>query len=94
MPGRYVGWRRVNVQVRDGIDPAVAVARVATVMSSGRVSGDDKYYCWVTTFTDGTIVVTRGPNKRENTDSFIVYKERRNVEVKSEEAGDKAVAGR
>ena len=69
--------RRVNIQVRDGVDSSAAVERVAAVMRMGRVSGGGKYYCWVTTFTDGTVVCVRGPNARaaETSDSFVVYKE-------------------
>ena len=69
--------RRVNIQIRDGIDPAQAVQRVADVMRGGRISGDEKYYCWVSTFTDGTVVYVRGPRDKVSltSDSFIVYKE-------------------
>ena len=68
--------RRINIQIRDGIDPFTAAERVTAVMRMGRISGNDKYYCWVTTFTDGTVVYTRGPSKAIATsDSFVVYKE-------------------
>ena len=68
-------YRRINIQIRDGIDPYSAVERVMNAMHNGRISGDGKYYCWVTTFSDGTVVYTRGPNKAVNSDSFVVYKE-------------------
>ena len=68
--------RRVNIQIRDGIDPFIAVERVADVMRSGRVSDNNRYYCWISRFTDGTVVYVRGPNKAIATsDSFVVYKE-------------------
>ena len=71
--------RRVNVQVRDGIDPAVAIEHVAIVMRGGRVSQYNTHYCWVTTFSNNIVVYVRGPNKRAaNSDSFVVYKERKN----------------
>jgi hypothetical protein len=80
--------RRINIQVRDDVDPAIAVARVAEAMRGGRVSGDGKYYCWVTTFTDGTVVYTRGPSAKvvETSDSFIVYKEKHEVSKEKHEA--------
>jgi hypothetical protein len=69
--------RRVNIQVRDEIDPAVAVGRVAKVMADGRVSSDGKYYCWASTFSDGTVVFTRGPGKQfAHSDSFVVCNEK------------------
>jgi hypothetical protein len=70
-------YRRINIQIRDGIDPADAVTRVATVMQGGRISGDhNDYYCWASTFTDDMVVITRGPGKRFKTsDSFVVYKD-------------------
>ena len=68
--------RRINIQIRDGIDPAQAVQRVADVMRGGRVSDNNRYYCWVSTFSDGTVVYVRGPSKAIATsDSFVVYKE-------------------
>ena len=79
-------YHRINIQVRGNIDPAVAAQRVATAMAGGRVSGDGKYYCWVTTFTDGTVVYVRGPRDKRaaDSDSFIVYKE---GEMREEESG-------
>ena len=70
---------RINIQIRDDIDPARAVALVARVMEMGRVSGEGKYFCCVTSFTDGTVVYTRGPGKAVNSDSFVVYKEKQEV---------------
>jgi hypothetical protein len=69
--------RRINIQIHDGIDPAQAVQRVADAMRGGRVSGNGHYYCWVTTFTDGTVVYVRGPRDKvlPTSDSFLVYKE-------------------
>jgi hypothetical protein len=79
-------YRRINIQVRDNIDPAVAAQRVATVIAGGRISGNGEYYCWVTTFTDGTVVYTRGPGKQfASSDSFIVYKQQ--GEMREEESG-------
>jgi len=70
--------RRVNIQVLGGAELSTAVERVASAMAQGRISGEGKYYCWASTFTDGIIVVTRGPGKRfVNSDSFIVYEEKR-----------------
>ncbi len=72
----YQMKRRVNIQIRDDVNQAKAVERLARVMSEGRVSGDGRYYCWVSTFADGVVVVTRGPGRRfDRSDSFIVYKE-------------------
>ena len=68
--------RRINIQIHDEIDPLTAVQRVEAVMRGGRVSGNGHHYCWVSTFTDGTAVVVRGPSDAIATsDSFVVYKE-------------------
>ena len=78
--------RRVNIQVRDGIDPAIAVQRVATVMAGGRVSDEGRDYCWVSTFSDGIVVCVLRVYGRVNSDSFVVYKEEKH---ESEEASSK-----
>ena len=69
--------RRINIQIRDGIDPFTAVERVADVMRGGRISGNGKYYYWLSHFTDDTVVYTRGPRDKVSitSDSFVVYKE-------------------
>ena len=78
-------YRRVNIKIHDKIDPAMAVDLVARVMAGGRMSGDGEDYCWGTRFAGNLTVVTRGPGKRfKNSDSFVVYKERK--DEKSEEA--------
>jgi hypothetical protein len=75
--------RRVNIKIHDDIDPAMAVTLVARVMAGGRVSGDGEYYCWGSRFSNNVTVITRGPGKRfENSDSFVVYKEKKNEEAK------------
>jgi hypothetical protein len=74
--------RRVNAQIHDGIDPAIAVERVAAVMRGGRVSSYATTYCYVSVFNDGIVVCARDHVKRcPNSDSFVVYKEARCQEV-------------
>lgn len=68
---------KINIDVRDNIDPALALRLVARVVSDGKVSKGENgkmYYCWLTVFDtpDGEIsVATRQYRK---SDSFVVYK--------------------
>lgn len=60
---------KVYIDIRDGIDHATAVDRVARVMSKGRISDNNTKYCYVTTWEDGILVYTR---ERRKSDCFVV----------------------
>jgi len=64
---------RIIIDVRDDIDPAVALLRVGNVIHQGKISKDNTQYCWLTTFHDGTQVITRDNRK---SDSFVVCKDK------------------
>lgn len=67
---------RIEIDIRDGIAPEVALVCVEKVVREGRISNDGKSYCWVTTFSVGgekMAVITR--NYRKN-DCFIVKREK------------------
>ena len=66
---------RIEIDIRDGIAPEVALVCVEKVVREGRVSNDGKSYSWATTFRYGdekVAVITR--NYRKN-DCFIVMKD-------------------
>ena len=67
--------QRIEIDIRDGIAPDVALACVANVVSAGRISNDGKSYCFATTFScdDEKIVVYTRDNRKN--DCFIVKKE-------------------
>ena len=68
----------MKIDIRDNINPCVALELVNRVVVHGKVSksNDGKmYYCWVTKFDIGydTIVVYTRENRKD--DCFVVYKE-------------------
>jgi len=60
----------------DDVDPEIALMRVMAVVKNGRVSDYSRCYCFVTTFTDQTMVIA--DRTKTGTDTF---------RVKLEEAG-------
>ena len=64
---------KIIIDIRDDIDPAVALLRVGNVIHNGRVSKDNTQYCWLTIFHDGTEVITRDNRK---SDCFVVCKDK------------------
>ena len=70
---------RIIIDIRDNIDPAVALLRVGNVIHQGKISKDDTQYCWLTTFHDGTVVITRDNRK---SDCFVVCKDKSKQHVK------------
>ena len=62
---------KVHITIDEGIKPSVALEHVAEVMKQGRISGNGKYYCFVTLFPDGTRVWV---NKYRKSDCFVVEK--------------------
>lgn len=66
---------RIEIDIRDGIAPEIALECVTMVVREGRISNDGKSYCWATTFSVGDekiAVITR--NYRKN-DCFIVKRD-------------------
>lgn len=66
---------RIEIDIRDGIAPEIALECVANVVGMGRISNEGKNYCFVTTFRHGEekiVVFTR--DNRKN-DCFIVKKD-------------------
>lgn len=68
---------RVEIEIKDGINPVTALEAVGQVIAGGKVSHGENgkpYYCWATTFDsmEGEIVVfTRQYRKN---DCFLVQK--------------------
>lgn len=68
---------KINIDVRDNIDPALALRLVARVIAEGKISKGENgkmYYCWLTTFDtpDGEIMVSTRQYRK--TDCFVVHK--------------------
>lgn len=68
---------KINIDIRDNIEPGLALHLVARVIAGGKISKGENgkmYYCWATLFDtpDGEIMVwTRQYRK---SDCFVVYK--------------------
>ena len=70
---------KIQIEIRDDINPSIAVQCVKQVIDMGRISHDSKggeHYCWATRFasTKGNLVVSVRPYTKN--DCFVVYKER------------------
>lgn len=65
---------KIHIEIRDDIDPEVALTRVTKVVSGGRVSKNNTLYCYGTTWEDGICVHVRDYRK---SDCFVVYKSKR-----------------
>lgn len=68
---------RIEIDIRDYINPDLAVACVQQVMGRGKISEGEEgkmYYCWATVFdtSDGQIVVSTRQYRKN--DCFVVYK--------------------
>lgn len=64
---------KLQIDIRDGIDPVVALKYVQHVIESGRISNNGKSYCLLTEFkgSETIYVATRLYRK---SDCFVVYK--------------------
>ena len=56
----------------EGVSPCTALDRVDSVILKGRVSNGGEYYAYLTTFSDGTVVIADRTPK--GTDTFRVTK--------------------
>ena len=62
---------KIHITIEDGINPVVALERVAEVVRDGRVSKNGTMYCYATQFSDDIMVATAEYRK---SDCFRVYK--------------------
>lgn len=58
---------KIIIHNRSSLDDVTALARVASVVNGGRISGES--YCYATTFTDGSAVTA---HRNANSDRFDV----------------------
>jgi hypothetical protein len=65
---------KIHITIEDGIEPAVALDHVRSVVKHGRISKYNTLYCYLTLFPDGTMVQT---NDYRKSDCFVVCKDRR-----------------
>ena len=71
---------RIEIDIREDIDPVVAMDCVRRVIAEGKVSRGEKgkmYYCWAMSFLtqDGMIWVSTRQYRKA--DCFVVYKDKR-----------------
>lgn len=62
---------KIHIQIRNDIDPALALSRVKQVIEQGKISNNGKNYSWITEWSDDIVVYTRENRK---SDCFVVYK--------------------
>lgn len=68
---------KVEIDIRDDIEPEIALECVQYVIKQGKISrgeNDKMYYCWATTFdtAEGRVVVCT--KQYTKNDCFMVYK--------------------
>lgn len=68
---------KINIDIRDNINPTFALNLVARVIAGGKISKGENgkmYYCWLTVFDtpDGEIAVSTRQYRKN--DCFIVWK--------------------
>jgi len=78
---------RIIVDIKDDIDPALALDALKQVVKEGKISeaAGVNHYCWATLFrydydppSNGyykIVVATRRKKKEQTSESFVVYKE-------------------
>lgn len=64
---------KIHIEIRNDIDPALALSRLKQVIEQGRISNDGKSYSYITEWSDDIVVYTRDNRK---SDCFVVYKKR------------------
>jgi hypothetical protein len=62
---------KIHIDIRNDIDPTLALKRVKEVIEKGRISNNGKNYCWSTVYSDDIVVAVREYRK---SDCFVVYK--------------------
>ena len=67
-----MSMEKIHITIEDGINPEIALERVRTVVSRGRICKNGKLYCYVTAFGDGIVVAVADYRKG---DCFRVYKD-------------------
>lgn len=68
---------RIEIDIRDGITPELALEAVKRVVQEGKVSRGEKgkmYYCWGTTFSTSEGEVTVYTRQYRKNGCFMVYK--------------------
>lgn len=70
---------KIEIDIRDGIRPVIAIEAVRQVVQEGRISQGERgkmYYCWAMTFDslEGEIVVCTRQYRKN--DCFVVYKKK------------------
>lgn len=69
--------QKINIDIRDNIEPVLALDLVARVVARGKISSGEygkMYYCWGTVFDtpDGEIMVSTRQYRKN--DCFVVHK--------------------
>jgi len=67
--------RRINISVEEGITDEEAAASILAVIRQGRISNDEKSYCYVTTLSNKITVAA--DLTRTGNDTFRVWRERK-----------------
>jgi hypothetical protein len=62
---------KIHIDIRDGIEPQVAVEKVLCVIKNGRISKNNTLFCYLSVFPDN-IAVTVNDNRKS--DCFVVSK--------------------
>lgn len=67
----------MKIDIRNDIEPTIALELVKRVVSHGKVSKGEKdkwYYCWVTEFEVNDEILVVSTRQYRKDDCFVVYK--------------------
>jgi hypothetical protein len=73
---------RIIINNKSELPDTVAMDLVMRVMKAGRISNNDKQYCYLTTFHLDSVQYDVATDLRKESDSFVVYYSPYNKTVK------------
>jgi len=65
---------KIHITIKDGVSDEEALSKVLAVVKQGRISKDNKLYCYLTAFPDGIDIAVSDYRK---SDCFTVYRSKR-----------------
>ena len=66
---------KIHIDIRDDIPPAIALYYVCKVVAQGRISNNNKSYCYGTLFKTSVGNIFVSTRQYRKSDCFVVYKE-------------------
>lgn len=65
---------KIHIDIRNDIEPTLALECVKKVIENGRISKDNTQYCWLTTFDTQEGEIRVWVRDYRKSDCFMIYK--------------------